>query len=99
MSCTPVLTVLEQTYGSDEWGSYSIVEVKEDKKDLVSSELPVTLILHQGKLTTKRKLYAVFWIRIEFNADPNPDPAFKLNEHLAERKVDEDNKKVDGNNC
>jgi hypothetical protein len=69
-----ILTVLEET----------------DKKDLVSSELPVPLILHQGTLTRKGKLFAVFRIRIEFNADLDPDPTFK---HLAERKLNEDNKK------
>ncbi len=52
---------------------------------------------YQGKLTKKGKLFVVFRIRIEFNADLGLDPTFKLNEHLAERKVDEDNKKVDGN--
>jgi hypothetical protein len=59
--------------------TYSIVEVQEDKKDSVSSELTVpVLILHQCKLTTKRKLFAVFRIGIVFNADLDQDPAFKL---------------------
>jgi hypothetical protein len=39
----------------------------------------------------------VLRLRIEFNADLGLDPTFKLNEHLAEMKVDVDNKKVDGN--
>jgi hypothetical protein len=62
----------------------------------VTSELPV-FILHHGKLTRKGKLFAVFRIRIEFHADLGLDPTFKLLEHLAEMKVDEDHKKVDVN--